>query len=49
MTKKQCKFSWGTPTGSMSNIVGYDIVLIYGDTGNSQTLYFKKGILKLIK
>ena len=33
----------------MSNIAGYDKVLIYGETGNSQNLYFKKGILKLIK
>ena len=49
MTEKQCRFSWGTPTSSMSNIAGYDTVLIYGETGNSQNLYFKKGILKLIK
>jgi len=49
MTEKQCRFSWGIPTNSMSNIAGYDTVLIYGDTGNSQNLYFKKGILKLIK
>ena len=49
MTEKQCKFSWGIPTSSMSNIVGYDTVLIYGEAGNSQNLYFKKGILKLIK
>jgi hypothetical protein len=49
MTEKQCRFSWGIPTSSMSNIAGYDKVLIYGETGNSQNLYFKKGILKLIK
>jgi hypothetical protein len=33
----------------MKNIAGYDEVLIYGDLGNSQNLYFKGGILKLIK
>jgi hypothetical protein len=49
MTEKQVRFSWGIPTSSMSNIVGYDKVLIFGETGNSQNLYFKKGILKLIK
>jgi len=49
MSEKQCQFSWGIPTSSMSNIAGYDKVLIYGETGNSQNLYFKKGILKLIK
>ncbi|MFD2551366.1 hypothetical protein ACFSQP_06005 [Bizionia sediminis] len=49
MTEKQCILSWGIPTNSMNNIAGYDNVLIYGDTGNSQNLYFKKGILKLIK
>jgi len=49
MTEKQCRFSWGIPTSSMSNIAGYDTVLIYGDIGNSQNLYFKKGVLKLIK
>ena len=49
MTEKQCRYSWGRPTRSMSNISGYDTVLIYGEVGNSQNLYFKKGILKLIK
>ncbi|MGK0447481.1 MAG: hypothetical protein ACJA2M_001255 [Polaribacter sp.] len=49
MTEKQCRFSWGTPSNSMSNIGGYNTVLIYGETGNSQNLYFKKGILKLLK
>lgn len=49
MSEKQCRFSWGIPTSSMNNIAGYDKVLIYGETGNSQNLYFKKGILKLIK
>jgi hypothetical protein len=49
MTEKQCRFSWGLPDNSMSNISGYDTILIYGTTGNSNNLYFKNGILKLIK
>jgi hypothetical protein len=49
MTEKQCRYSWGVPTNSMSNIAGYEKVLIYGEVGNSQNLYFKKGMLKLIK
>lgn len=49
MTEKQCRFSWGIPTSSRRNIAGYDTVLIYGYSGNSQNLYFKKEILKLMK
>ena len=49
MNEKQCRYSWGTPTSSMNNIAGYDKVLIYGNVANSQNLYFKKGILSLIK
>jgi hypothetical protein len=49
MTEKQVVLSWGTPSKVFSNIAGYDKVYDYGTTGNSQTLYFKKGILKLIK
>lgn len=49
MTEKQCRFSYGMPTKRMNNIAGYDSVLIYGNIGNSINLYFKKGILKLIK
>lgn len=49
MTENQCRWSWGIPSSSMKNIAGYDEVLIYGSTGNSQNLYFKGGILKLIK
>ena len=48
MTEKQCRFSWGTPTTSYTNIAGYD-VLQYGDIGNSQNLYFNKDKLELIK
>lgn len=49
MSEKQCRWAWGTPSKSMKNIAGYDEVLIYGEIGNSQDLYFKEGILKLIK
>jgi len=49
MNEKQCRWAWGIPSKSMKNIAGYDEVLIYGDLGNSQNLYFKGGILKLIK
>ncbi len=49
MNEKQCRFAWGMPSNSMKNIAGYDFVLIYGEVGNSQNLYFKGGILKLIK
>lgn len=49
MNEKQCRWAWGIPSKSMKNIAGYDEVLIYGDVGNSQNLYFKGGILKLIK
>ena len=49
MTEKQCRVSLGIPTSSMRNIAGYDTVLMYGNTGDSRNLYFKKGILKLIK
>ena len=49
MTEKQCRFSWGTPTTSYTNIAGYDKVLQYGQVGNSQNLYFKKDKLELIK
>jgi len=49
MTEKQCRMAWGAPTSSMNNIGGYDKVLRYGDLGKSQNLYFKGGILKLIK
>ena len=49
MTEKQCRLSWGMPTTSYTNIAGYDIVLQYGEIGNSQNLYFKKDKLELIK
>jgi hypothetical protein len=49
MNEKQCRFAFGMPSSSMKNIAGYDIVLIYGEVGKSQNLYFKGGILKLIK
>lgn len=49
MSEEQCRWAWGTPSKSMKNIAGYDEVLIYGEIGNSQDLYFKGGILKLIK
>jgi hypothetical protein len=49
MTEKQCRMSWGMPTSSMNKIGGYDKVLRYGDIGYSDNLYFKGGILKLIK
>lgn len=49
MSQKQCRLAWGIPSNSMKNIAGYEEVLIYGDIGNSQNLYFKGGVLKLIK
>lgn len=49
MTEKQCRWAWGIPSKSMKSIAGYDEVLIYGSVSNSQNLYFKGGILKLIK
>lgn len=48
MTKEQCDFSWGSATKVLNNVSGYQ-VRIYGKIGNSQSLYFKNGILKLIK
>jgi len=45
MKEDQCRWAWGTPDKSFENIAGYDEVLEYG----SQNLYFKKGILKLIR
>lgn len=49
MTEKLCRMAWGIPTSSMNNIGGYDKVLRYGGVGKSENLYFKGGILKLIK
>jgi hypothetical protein len=49
MSEKQCRYSFGRPTSLMTNIAGYDKVLIYGSVGKSQSLYFKNDILKLIK
>ena len=49
MTEKQCRFSWGTPSTSYTNIALYDKVLQYGDISNSQNLYFKNDKLELIK
>ena len=49
MNENQCIWAWGIPSKSIKNIAGYDEVLIYGDGSNSQNLYFKEGILKLIK
>ncbi len=49
MSQKQCRLAWGIPSNSMKNIAGYEEVLIYGDIGNSQNLYFRGGVLKLIK
>jgi hypothetical protein len=49
MNPEQCSLAWGIPSKSMKNIAGYDEVLIYGEVGNSQNLYFKGGLLKLIK
>jgi len=45
MKEGQCRWAWGMPDRSHKNLAGYDEVLVYG----SQNLYFKKGILKLIK
>jgi len=49
MTDKHWRMAWGVPTSPMNNIGGYDKVLRYGDLGESENLYFKGGILKLIK
>jgi hypothetical protein len=49
MTEQQCRWAWGTPSKVMSDIAGYDKVLIWGEVGQSQNLYFKNGKLKLIK
>ena len=49
MNEKQCRWAWGMPSDSMKNVAGYDEVLIFGTPGNSQNLYFKGNILKLIK
>ena len=45
MNEEQCRWAWGIPDKSYKNIAGYDEVLEFG----SQNLYFKKGILKLIR
>jgi len=49
MTEKHCRMAWGIPTSSMNNVGGYDKVLRYGNLGKTENLYFKGGILKLIK
>jgi hypothetical protein len=49
MTEKQCIMSWGFPNSSLNKIAGYDKMLRYGEIGQSDNLYFKGGILKLIK
>ena len=49
MSKKQCTYSLGSHNSSFSNIAGYDTVRVYGNTENSLNLYFKSGVLKLIK
>lgn len=49
MTEKQCRMAWDIPTSVMNNIGGYDKVLRYGELGRANNLYFKGGILKLIK
>ena len=49
MNEEQCRMAWGIPTSSMNNIAGYEKVLVYGSIGNSNNLYFKNNILKLIK
>jgi hypothetical protein len=49
MTEDQCIIAWGDPNKILKKIGGYDKVLYYGDLGNSQILYFKGDILKLIK
>lgn len=48
MTKEQCDYSWGSATKVLENVSGYQ-VRIFGKPGNSQSLYFKDGILKIIK
>ena len=49
MTREQCSLACGSPSKAYKNLANYDEVLVYGDVSNSQTLYFKGGILKLIK
>ena len=49
MTREQCTLAWGSHSKAYKNLANYDEVLVYGDVSNSQTLYFKGGILKLIK
>jgi hypothetical protein len=49
MTEKQCRMAWDIPNSVMNNIGGYDKVLRYGELGRANNLYFKGGILKLIK
>jgi hypothetical protein len=49
MTEDQCTIAWGDPNKILKKIGGYDKIFYYGDLGNSQILYFKGGILKLIK
>ena len=49
MTREQCSLAWGSHSKAYKNIANYDEVLVYGDVSNSQKLYFKGGILKLIK
>ena len=41
--------TWGSHSKAFKNLANYDEVLVYGDVSNSQKLYFKGGILKLIK
>jgi hypothetical protein len=45
MTEVQTRLAWGIPRKSHTNIGGYDKANDYG----YKTLYFKKGILQLIK
>ena len=49
MTESQCRWAWGSPNRIMNSIAGFDKILVYGEFGNSQSLYFKEGLLKLIK
>jgi len=49
MTREQCSLAWGSHSKAFKNLANYDEVLVYGDVSNSQKLYFKGGILKLIK
>lgn len=48
MTKEQCDYSWGSATRVLKNVSGYQ-VRIFGKPGDSKSLYFKNGILKIIK